>query len=82
MSCMSSAVHVARSAPRYIAVEEVPEGQLADVAIVWRGSILPDDWIQVRSIADAMSCEWTQACAPSMQQDRRHWACMLIAATA
>lgn len=33
---------------RYIAVEAVPEGEPADVAIVWRGTITSDEWIQVR----------------------------------
>ena len=33
---------------RYIAVEKVPEGEPADVAIVWRGTITRDTWVRVR----------------------------------
>jgi hypothetical protein len=38
----------------YIAVEDVPVGEKADVAIVWRGTITQDEWLQVNTRAQHM----------------------------
>ena len=42
----------------YIAVEKVPNGSKAEVIVVWRGTILVSEWLQVTAMFKSLKLSY------------------------